>query len=140
MKKKMIQLLCLSLILTMTACGAKEEPTNSVAETYSVESAAFVPSPTVVVGRSDDDGPCDMMQIIKVNGKLYAATGEKSTVIGRCGNMDGEITSTIHTMDLPTEDDQSNFGVGYGYQYGPVENTIEVYMNDEWWVFVLMDQ
>ena len=36
---------------------------------------------------------------------------------GRCGNMDGEITSTVDGTEIPTEDNQSNFGSGFGYQY-----------------------
>ena len=49
--------------------------------------------------------------------------------------MDGEITSTVESSEQPTEDNQSNFGVGYGYQIGVEEGTIEVYINEKWWVF-----
>jgi len=28
----------------------------------------------------------------------------------RCGTMDGEITSTVDGTEIPTEDNQSNFG------------------------------
>ena len=68
---------------------------------------------------------------VMVNGELYFSTGEESTVSGRCGNMDGTITSTVDGSAYPTEDNQSNFGGGAGYQYGSVEDTIEVYMADE---------
>ena len=32
-------------------------------------------------------------------------------------------------------DNQSNFGTGYGYQYGSHEGLIEIYMNNKWCVF-----
>ena len=49
--------------------------------------------------------------------------------------MDGEITSTVEGTKKPTKDNESNFGTGYGYQYGPQEGTIEILMNEEWRVF-----
>ncbi len=52
----------------------------------------------------------------------------------RCGTMDGEITSTVDGTEIPTEDNQSNFGSGFGYQYG-ADDTIEIYMNEKWFVF-----
>lgn len=71
-------------------------------------------------------------RIIKVNGKLFYDTGEKSTEL-RCGMMDGEI-STIHEDQIPTEDGQANFEGAEGYQYGR-EYTIEVLINGEWVIF-----
>ena len=76
----------------------------------------------------------DRIPMVRVNGKLYYDTGRESTVSGRCGNMDGEITSTVDGTEIPTEDNQSNFGSGFGYQYGS-DDTIEVYMNEKWFVF-----
>ena len=35
--------------------------------------------------------------------------------------------------DAPTEDDQSNFGTGYGYQFG--DGTVEVLIDNQWIVF-----
>lgn len=49
--------------------------------------------------------------------------------------MDGKITSEVDGSEKPTEDNQSNFGTGYGYQYGSQEGIIEIYMNDKWMVF-----
>lgn len=58
----------------------------------------------------------------------------ESTVPGRCGNMDGEITSTVDGSQIPMEDNQSNFGSGFGYQYGAEDGIIEIYMNEKWFV------
>lgn len=82
----------------------------------------------------EDDVMYDKIPMVRVNGKLYYDTGKESTVEGRCGNMDGEITSTVDGTEIPTEDNQSNFGSGFGYQYG-ADDTIEIYMNEKWVVF-----
>lgn len=49
--------------------------------------------------------------------------------------MDGEITSSVDGTQKPTQDGESNFGTGYEYQYGQQEGTIEIFMNEKWWVF-----
>lgn len=84
---------------------------------------------------SDSSGEWDRIPMVMVNGELYLDTGKESTVIARCGNMDGEITSQVDGSKAPTMDNQSNFGTGYGYQYGPIEGTIEINMNGKWWIF-----
>lgn len=77
----------------------------------------------------------DRIPMVMVDGTLYLDTGMESTVMARCGMMDGEITSQVPGNEAPAMDDQSNFGTGFGYQYGPTEGTIEIYMNEKWWVF-----
>lgn len=72
----------------------------------------------------------DYPAMVVVDGVLYKDTGKISTEL-RCGMMDGEITSTVDTV--PEEDDQSNFGTGYGYQYGM--SGIEVSIDGEWHIF-----
>jgi len=72
-------------------------------------------------------------KIVMINETLYYNTGNLSTVDGRCGNMDGMITSTVSKDEVPEVNDQSNFGTGYGYQY--INNTIEVLIDGEWFVF-----
>ena len=87
-------------------------------------------------GNEGNDEPLwDYPPMVMVNGELYIDTGKKSTVDGRCGNMDGQITSSVPQTEMPTENNQSNFGTGFGYQYGPTEGTIEIYINDTWWVY-----
>ena len=84
--------------------------------------------------QEEADAMYDRIPVVRVNGKLYYDTGRESTISGRCGNMDGEITSTVDGTEIPTEDNQSNFGSGFGYQYG-ADDTIEIYMNETWFVF-----
>ena len=77
----------------------------------------------------------DLIPMVMVDGKLYLDIGMESSVEARCGVMDGEITSSVDGTKKPTQDGESNFGTGYGYQYGPQEGTIEIFMNEKWWVF-----
>lgn len=77
----------------------------------------------------------DLIPMVMVNGELYLDTGRESTVEFRCGMMDGEITSTVDASETPTEDNQSNCGSGFGYQYGATEGTIEININGKWWVY-----
>ncbi len=87
-----------------------------------------------VIEQAEADTMWDRIPMVRVNGKLYYDTGRESTVSARCGNMDGEITTTVDGSEIPMEDDQSNFGSGFGYQYGEGD-TIEIYMNEKWVVF-----
>ena len=77
----------------------------------------------------------DLIPMVMVDGKLYLDTGIKSSIEARCGVMDGEITSSVDGTKKPTQDGESNFGTGYGYQYGSQEGTIEIYMNEKWLIF-----
>lgn len=69
--------------------------------------------------------------MIMINGELYYDTGIESDLGPRCGTMDGEITSTVDSTEIPKENNQSNFDEGYGYQYIG-EYSIDVLMNDKW--------
>ncbi len=88
----------------------------------------------LMLKQEEADAMYDRIPMVRVDGKLYYDTGKESTVDWRCGNMDGEITSTVDGTEIPTEDNQSNFGSGFGYQYG-ADDTIEIYMNEKWFVF-----
>lgn len=82
----------------------------------------------------ESDHKWDRIPMVMVNDKLYRDTGRESTAELRCGNMDGEITSTVDGSQIPAKNNESNFGSGFGYQYG-ADDTIEVYMNEKWFVF-----
>ena len=77
----------------------------------------------------------DRIPMVMADGAMYYDTGRESTVTGRCGVMDGEITSAVERTEVPSENNQSNFGTGYGYQWGPEEGTLEVCMDGKWLVF-----
>ncbi len=76
----------------------------------------------------------DLIPMVRVNGKLYLDTGKESNIGARCGVMDGKITSTVEPSEKPTQDNQSNFGSGYEYQFVGY-NSIDIYMNEKWFRF-----
>ena len=77
----------------------------------------------------------DRIPMVMADGAMYYDTGRESTVTGRCGVMDGEITSAVDRTEVPSENNQSNFGAGYGYQWGLEEGTLEVCIDGKWMVF-----
>lgn len=79
--------------------------------------------------------PQDVCPAVMIDGVLYFDTGEINNDPRKCGTMDGEITSRVDGSTIPVMDDQSNFGVGYGYQYGATEGTVEIYINGKWCIF-----
>lgn len=74
-----------------------------------------------------------MTPMVMVDGVLYLDTGFNNN-IAKCGVPDGEITSSVDGSKKPFEDNQSNFGTGYEYQYG-TEGTIEINMDGKWRIF-----
>ena len=110
-----------AVVFLFTACenqtSSSLKPQN--AEISSLASESFSDLPTMVM-----------------NGNLlYLDTGRESSVTGRCGVMDGEILSSVDAGKIPSENGQSNFGTGFGYQYGPEEGTIELLIDGKWFVF-----
>ena len=77
----------------------------------------------------------DLIPMVMVDGVLYLDTGHSNTEPRKCETPDGEITSRVDGSERPVADDQSNFGTGYGYQYGAGEGTIELYLNGNWRIF-----
>lgn len=71
--------------------------------------------------------------MVQKNGAKYIQTGRVSS-FAKCGVMDGEITSSVSESETPKQDNQSNFGIGYGYQIG-IEGTIEILIDGQWLLF-----
>ena len=71
---------------------------------------------------------------VRIDGVLYYDTGTVSDMEYRCGTPDGVITDTTDADALPTEDGQSNFGTGYGYQFA-ADGTVEVEIDGEYVIF-----
>ncbi|MBE6915035.1 MAG: hypothetical protein E7471_00150 [Ruminococcaceae bacterium] len=108
MKKRILFsliLLCFSLLI-----GCQNEPTT------------------------DTQGKVITTRAVMVDDELYFETGFESPLTGRCGVLDGTITSTVPENRLPTENDQSNFGLDYGYQRVG-DGSIEIIMDDKWMIF-----
>lgn len=77
----------------------------------------------------------DLIPMIMVDGVLYLDTGKSNGELLTSDIIDGEITSEVDGSERPTQNEQSNFGVGYSYRYGE-EGTVEIVMNGKWWIFV----
>ena len=73
-----------------------------------------------------------------VRDRLYISTETESTIEGRCGNMDGEIISSVSEDEMPSKNGESNFGTGYSYQVTGV-NTVDVFIGDKIIVFRCFD-
>lgn len=132
MKKRMFTFtLALLLMFSLIGCGSKataEDSGSTDVSTQSTNDASTLPDTT------QDRPVTDAPMMVMVDNTLYQSTGEVSTVEGRCGVMDGEITSqTANGTDAPTENDQSNFGTGYSYQ--GMGDTLEVLIDGQWIVF-----
>lgn len=131
MRKRLVRVLVVSCMLLLCACGNQEvsnDPTNE-----DIDVASEIESPDTEEPTTEIRG--DRIPMVMVDGLLYYDTGIESTLEGRCGMMDGEITSTVDAGQIPTVDNQSNFGTGFGYQYG-INNSIDIQTEDgKWYVF-----
>jgi len=140
--KKLLCVVVIAMSLFLVSCvyGTKQIDENTVKPmTKQPISASFESEPEIVCEfPADCESYIDIIACVMVNDKLYYDTGRASTVKYRCGVMDGNIDSDIGSNRLPENNNQSNFGTGYGYQYGPREGTIEVLLQDgEWRIFAI---
>lgn len=106
----------------------KIEYDGSIAESYPAQINGTVSIELV------EDIKHAMIPMVMVNGQMYYNTGKESTIEARCGVMDGTIETTVESWEKPTQDNQSNFGTGYEYQYG-IEGTIDVVIDGKWITF-----
>ena len=113
---KKICILCLTIILlfSITACGDKN--TSTTAELTPIEKIE------------------NTKKMIFIDGELYVDTGKESSFNRLCGTPDGTITTTVEENNIPTQENQSNFGVGYGYQR-TCDCEIDVLIDNKWQVF-----
>ena len=116
MKRMLSLLLALALCGALVGCGGQDSSSSSGGP---VSSAPGIYMP----------------RMLMVDGVLYEDAGCEDTTEGRCGNMDGEITSSVESWQQPEEDGQSNFGAGFGYQIGMEPDTLEILQDGHWLVF-----
>ncbi len=106
MRKIRITLFSVFSLVLLVSCGKTAGQTGSTEmTTTSAEAGQMVP----------EECNWDRIPTVMIDGVLYESTGYISSAIG-CGNMDGEITSSVEGPEAPTKNDQSNFGAGYQYQ------------------------
>ena len=83
----------------------------------------------------DDSLKWDLIPMVMVDDNLYLDTGYESVVEDKAHVIDGEITLEVDGSEKPFNNDQSNFGTGYEYKYGEINETIEIFINGKWWIF-----
>ena len=126
MKKIIAVIVCIVCALSLAGCAGKEKVAR-LAEQPETEKAGEG-------GNAAAGG--DICPAVMVEDVVYYDTGCKSSIEKRCGVMDGEITEQCGSSEVPAKNNQSNFGTGYGYQYGSAEGTIEVLLDDgNWYIF-----
>ena len=116
MKRMLSLLLALALCGALVGCGGQDSSSSSGGP---VSSAPGIYMP----------------RMLMVDGVLYEDAGCEDTTEGRCGNMDGEISSSVESWQQPEEDGQSNFRSGFGYQIGMEPDTLEILQDGHWLVF-----
>lgn len=148
MRKWMIPLLVFYSLALLGGCGkngaadttAAEIQTvtaTTVSDTQKVEASTAVDG--LVTEEEKTEAPKSSVSVaecapsVMINGILYQDTGYISSAVG-CGTMDGEITSSVESDELPAIDDQSNFGTGYQYQISS-EGQMIVVVDANWKIF-----
>lgn len=128
----------LAWLVGAAGCGAnaQDEPVVETAPVKGAEEEAALGEEDV---SEEEQIMGDRIPMVMVDDTLYLDTGEESTLTARCGMMDGEITSAVELSEEPSENGQSNFGDGYGWQYGEGD-TIEILINDKWIVFKAQEE
>ena len=116
MKRMLSLLLALALCGALVGCGGQDSSSSSGGPVRSAP-GSYMP------------------RMLMVDGVLYEDAGCEDTTEGRCGNMDGEITSSVESWQQPEEDGQSNFGSGFGYLIGMEPDTLEILQDGHWLVF-----
>lgn len=77
--------------------------------------------------------PSAMPPQVKVRGQIYQDTGYVNSAV-TCGTVSGKIVSSVDGGKSPEKDDESNFGVGFGYQrWDP--GYLNVRKDDKWLLF-----
>ena len=75
--------------------------------------------------------------MVKVKGKIYVDTGYENAMV-TCGTADGKIKTTVDGKKIPSKEDESNFGKGYGYQIWE-GGYINVQIDNRWILFRDLD-
>lgn len=116
--KKNILLLAAIILLTV-GCGKQNPNENVKAENNSA--------------KANEEKVEAYPKAVKVSGIVYEDTGYENSMV-TCGTADGEIKTAVSEKEMPVNDDESNFGTGYGYQVWE-EGYINVEIDNKWILF-----
>ena len=119
--KKTISLLLIAAAATfLTACARGAQTQDTVGAEPQVQTADAASEKESTDGSGDavtlpeltESRPVGYAPCVRVNGVIYQDTGFLSSMVG-CGNMDGKITTSVESTQLPAKDDEANFGKCY---------------------------
>lgn len=113
--KKSILIIMAAMMVFMVACNKEATNTNTNKNTTTNEVESNYPP------------------MVKVDGTTYVDTGYENAMV-TCGTADGEIKTTVDGKNKPENDDESNFGKGYGYQVWE-DGYINVEIDNRWILF-----
>lgn len=72
--------------------------------------------------------------------EIYYYTNDKKERLKENIVFDGKIDSEVNSSQIPTKNNQSNFGKDYDYFINEEENTIDVYLGDDKWMIFSKDK
>ncbi len=87
---------------------------------------------------SENKAESNYPPMVKVKGTIYVDTGYENAMV-KCDTADGQIKTTVDGRKMPSKDDESNFGKGYGYQIWE-DGYINVQIDNRWILFRDLDQ
>lgn len=76
----------------------------------------------------------EVVRTVFIDGRLFFDVNRPVINGPTCGVPDGIISSSVGEDEIPTEQNQSNFGVDYPWQYGG-ENVINIMLDEGWMAF-----
>lgn len=128
MKAKLLFMMLLS-VLIMTGCNVFTINNKQFEDTTKTKTSETEKIELSINSNSGSEKPAAYPPSVMVDGVVYKDTGYVDSTV-TCGTMDGKITSTVNGTELPKENDQSNFGVGYEYQLS-VKDQLVVLIDDQ---------
>lgn len=147
MKKIILCMLIGGVLLISAACGnVRAERTetsgvpsavsgSTVKESAAEESAAKESAVPTTDSRSENEKETEPpKRMVCLEGKVFVDTGELS-LEKWCGTKDFTFDSTTKKGKTPVKNGQTNFGRGYGGQYGARENRIDILIDETWHIF-----
>ncbi len=128
MKSKLYIILSVALIVTLslTACNSND---NSNSESTENQNQVSEENNQNI----EAEEPCAYPPMVMIDGTMYKSTGYVHSML-KCGTYDGITESSVEIDEKPSENNQSNFGVNYGYQKW--DDYLIVEMQDrKWYIF-----
>lgn len=116
MKRVIAVLLC---VMMLTGCG----------QSVGIIGGSDGPT-TIFVG---EEATAQAVKLIRVDGELYYDSTKVSSLVPRCGTLDGRLVKSVDEFEVPQKDGESNFETS-GYQ-SATGITKEVPLDGNWRIF-----